>query len=109
MFENSRDILNISVSAAVLVVAIFLCVALFYLIANLRRVNKVSAQIEKGVDKVEGLMELIQDKIKQSSSYLFLFGKLAERAMDYFMSKKSRKYEDSEEAPKSTKKSSKKK
>ena len=103
MFENSRDILNISVSAAVLVVATFLCVALFYLIANLRRVNKVSAQIEKGVDKVEGLMELIQDKIKQSSSYLFLFGKLAERAMDYFMSRRG----NSEE--KSTKKSSKKK
>jgi len=109
MFETSRDILNISLSSAVLIVAAFLCVTLFYLISNLRRVNKVSRQIEKGVDKIEGLMDLVQDKIKQSSSYFFLFGKLAERAMDYFMSKKSRRNEEEEMEPKSTKKTSKRK
>lgn len=100
MFENSSDILNISLSSAVVVVAIFLCFALYYLIANLKRVNKISAQIEKGVDKVENLMELIQDKIKQSQSYFFLFGKLAEKAIDYIVSKKStgeEREEDKEE------------
>lgn len=109
MFQTSQDILNISVASAVVILVIFLCVALYYLIANLKRINKVSAQIEKGINKVEGVVDLVQDKIKQSSSYFFLFGKLAERAMDYFMSKKSRKNEEEEEEPKSTKKTSKKK
>lgn len=100
MFGTSSDILNISLSAAVVIVAIFLCFALYYIIANLRRLNKISGQIEKGIDKAEGFMELIQEKIKQSQSYFFLFGKLAERAIDYIISKKGGKEDEEDEEEK---------
>lgn len=108
MLETSKDILNISIAGAVIVLVIFLCFALYYLIANLKRINRISKQVEKGVTKVDGLVDLVKTKINQSSSYLFLFGKLAERAMSYFMSKKGEKNEEEDNA-KSTKKNSKRK
>lgn len=88
MFETSRDILNISISVSVVVLVIFLCVALYYLIANLKRINKISQQIEGGVDKINNLVDLIKSKIKQSSSYLLLLGNLVDKAVDFFNRKK---------------------
>ncbi len=88
MFETSKDILNISIAVAVVAVAIFICWTMYYLVSNLRRINRISQKVEKGVMKVDGLIDLIKSKVKQSSSYFFLFSKLAERAMDYFSSRR---------------------
>ncbi len=91
MFKTSGDILNISIAAAVVAVAIFLCWTMYYLITNLKRINKVSKQVEIGINKIDGLIDLIKNKIKQSSSYVFLLGKLADKAMDYFNKKSTKK------------------
>lgn len=99
MLETSRDILNLSIAVAVIALAIFLCWTLYYFISNLKRLNRISSKIEKGVVKVDGLIDLIKDKVKRSSSYLFLFSKLADRAIDYF----SRKNEEKRENKKSKK------
>ncbi|MDD3711136.1 MAG: DUF948 domain-containing protein [Patescibacteria group bacterium] len=107
MLETSKDILNVSIAGAVIVLVIFLCFALYYLIANLKRINRISGQVEKGVTKIDNLVDLIKNKVNQSSSYLFLFGKLAEKAMSYFISKKDKKNE--EESPKNSKKNYKRK
>lgn len=107
MLETSRDILNVSIAGAVIVLVIFLCFALYYLIANLKRINRISGQIEKGVTKIDNLIDLIKNKVNQSSSYLFLFGKLIEKAMSYFISKKDKKNE--EENSKNSKKNYKRK
>ncbi len=91
MFKTSGDILNISIAVAVVAVAIFLCWTMYYLITNLKRVNKVTKQVEIGINKVDKLIDLIRSKVKQSSSYIFLLGKLADKAMDYFNKKSDKK------------------
>jgi len=88
MLETSKDILNISIAVAVIALVIFLCWTLYYLISNLRRINRISQKVEKGVMKMDSLIDLIKSKVKQSSSYLFLFSKLADKAMDYFSTKR---------------------
>ena len=94
MFETSKDIFNISIAAAIVAVAVFLCWTMYYLIKNLKRINKVTGQIERGVTKVDGLVDLIKSRVKQSGSYIFLFTKLAERAIDYFGSRKKDRSSD---------------
>ncbi len=96
MFETSRDILNISISTAVVVLVVFLCISLYYLIANLKRINKISRQIEEGVDKVDNLIDLIRNKLRQSSSYLMLFGNLVEKGLDFLNNRKQEKKENDE-------------
>lgn len=94
MFTTSGDILNLSIALAVVAVAIFLCWSLYYLVNNLRRVDKISHQIEKVVSKSNGLIDLFKSKLSQSGSYVFIIGKLIDRAMDYFNNKKSNKIKE---------------
>ena len=108
MFETSRDILNISISVAVVVLVIFLCVALYYLISNLKRVDKISRQVEKGIDKVDNLVDLIKDKVKQSSSYFILLGNLVEKGIDYFSRKRQERREENEDDYRKTSRKTKK-
>lgn len=93
MMETSGDILNISISLAVLVVAFFLSWLLFYLVISFKRIYKITAQAQNISNKVEDLINLIKSKIKQSGSYFFLFSKLADKAMDYFGEKMKEKRE----------------
>ena len=100
MLETSRDILNLSIAVAVIALVVFLCWTLYYLISNLKRINRISQKIESGVTKVDGLVDLIKSKVKQSSSYLFLFSKLADKAMDYFSHRSKEKKENKEDKKK---------
>lgn len=118
MFESSQDILNISISLSVIAVAIFLCIALFYLILNLKRINKFSSQLKKSIEKIENVGNLIQDKIKQSGAYFLIFKTLSERIIEYFSNKREKRREaqqkeskkkESNKKIKGNKKSSKKK
>ena len=97
MLETSKDILNISIATAVVVLVIFLCWAIYYLIANLRRINRISKQVERGVIKVEDLIDLLKGKIKQSSSYLFVLGRLAEKAIEHFINRKPKDNQEEKE------------
>ncbi len=94
MILNSGDILNLSVALAVVAVALFLSLALYQLFSSLRKINRISTQVEKGVNKIDSLVDLIRQKVKSSSSYLFVLGKLANRAMDYFSEKSKKKKEE---------------
>lgn len=96
MFTTSGDILNLSIAISVIAVAIFLCWTLYHLISSLRRVNKISRQVENITSKTSGLIDLIKSKIKQSGSYIFLFGKLIDQAINYFNNKKSNQEEKTE-------------
>lgn len=95
MFTTSKDVLNLSIATSVIILVAFLCWTLYYFIANLKRINKISKRVEKGVDKVDGLIDLIRDKVKQSSSYFFLLSKVADKAMDYFNKRNKEKKEKS--------------
>lgn len=104
MLETSKDILNISIAVAIVILVIFLCWAIYYLIANLRRINRISKQLERGVIKAEDLIDLLKGKIKQSSSYILVLGRLAERAIEHFISRKTKSDEDVEEKEEKKKK-----
>lgn len=91
MFSTSKDLLNLSISLAVLLVAFFLARLLFYLIQNLRRLRNIGQGAEKAIDKTNDLLELFKGRLKNGSSHLLLLGKLAEKALDYFKEKKASK------------------
>lgn len=96
MFQSSSDILNISIALAVLGVSVFLCIFLYRLIENLRRVSVISKKLESISTNAEELVSSLKSKVKQSSSYVFLLTRLAEKAMDYFSQNKKEKKENKE-------------
>ncbi len=52
MFATSGDVLNMSLALGVILVAIFLCFALFYLILVLRDTSRTTRRVEELVGRV---------------------------------------------------------
>lgn len=115
MFATSRDILNWLLGVSIFGVAVFICWSLYYLIATMRSVYKVIAQIadaaekitslttllrekiESGAQIIEGfgekvndLFSTIKDKLNNTSSYLMIVGEVLKKIFDFMQDKKDR-------------------
>ncbi len=91
MFNTSKDILNLSIALAVIILTFFTARFLFYLIQNLRRLKNIGDGIEEAVNKTNELIDLIKNRFKSSSSHLLLLVNLIEKALEYFKDKKKSK------------------
>lgn len=103
MFSTSADILNLVLAACIVLLTIFLCVSLYYLISSVRKTHRIIKMIESTLNKAEDVVSLAKDKIKNSGTYFMLFGELAKKLMDYFLDK-NKKEEGSRNKTKTKKK-----
>jgi hypothetical protein len=104
MFSTSIDILNLVLAICVAVLTFFLCWAIYYFVASVQRINRITKRIEAGVIKAEEVVNMAKDKLKNSSAYFMVLGEIAKKAMEYVQEKRA----DVKEA-KETKKKTKKK
>lgn len=81
MIASSKDLLFLVLAFCVLWVTIFLCWALYYLIAILRDAKWTVQETREKVEMIGRLIDTIQEKIHSSGTY---FG-LATRAMMQFV------------------------
>lgn len=88
MIISSKDILNLVAAISIATLVFFLCWALYYIISTVRSSFKVVKKVEKGVDKVESLIDLIKEKISSSTSHLILFSNLIKKGIDFFEKRK---------------------
>lgn len=109
MFSTSGDILNVVIAVCIIVLTIFISLALYYLISTVSKAHKVINSIEKGVTKTQELIELVNSKIKNSSTYLVLFGELIKKGFDLYFKKDSQNNNNlnKEKVKKKTKRTSK--
>lgn len=98
MFETSKDLLFIAIGASIVVFTFFLCWALYYVVMMLKRVHEVMkevtdvvASIKEKLDRLGGLLDAIEEKIKHSASYLPLLFKGMTELIDFFRKKKEEK------------------
>jgi hypothetical protein len=94
MFTTSTDILNLVLTICLLLLTFFLCLALYNLIVSLRRINKVTKIIETGIVKVEDVVNLAKEKLRNSQTYFMILAEVAKRAIDFFQEKKANKKEN---------------
>jgi len=94
MFTTSTDILNLVLTICLLLLTFFLCLALYNLIVSLRRINKVTKIIETGIVKVEDVVNLAKEKLRNSQTYFMILAEVAKRAIDFLKEKKANKKEN---------------
>ena len=80
MFETSQDILNLVLSISIGLVAIFLCVLMFYFISILRRTNKVFKEVR---EKIHGLFQTVETGF----SYLGVISEVVKYGVEHFIGK----------------------
>ncbi len=62
--QTTQDVLFLGLTVAALLIAIFLCWALYYLILNLRDVHAVTHDVRKRVEKFWEVIELLREKLQ---------------------------------------------
>ncbi|MDP1709538.1 MAG: hypothetical protein Q8L21_01490 [Candidatus Komeilibacteria bacterium] len=62
--QTSQDVLFLALALAAILVAVFLCLALYYLILNLRDIHVVTRDIRQRVEKFWEVIELLREKLQ---------------------------------------------
>ncbi len=70
--DSSRDILNLGITFAVVLIAIFICWAMYYLIVMLKNVSKMTISIREKLELVDNILKLVKDKLEKGSSHVAL-------------------------------------
>jgi len=98
MFETSNDFMNIAIGTAVIVFTFFLCWALYYVVMMLKRANQATKEIadfisslKEKLDKFENLLSTIEEKVKNTTSYIPLIMKGISELISYIGQKKEEK------------------
>ena len=91
MFSTSGDILNLVLSICLVLLTFFICWAVYYFVASVRRVHKLIKRVESGVAKAEDVIDLAKDKLKNSATYFMILGEIAKRAMEFVQERREKK------------------
>lgn len=91
MLVPSRDILNLVLSVCLLALTFFLCWGIYYFIASIQKIYKLINRIEAGVSKVEEILEIAREKLRNSPAYFMILGEIAKKAMAFVQEKREKK------------------
>jgi hypothetical protein len=91
MFASSVDILNLVLSLCIVALTAFLCVALYYFASSMHKIHVVARKVENGVTKIEELIDMGRDKLRNSSAYLMILGEVAKKALEMIKEKRGAK------------------
>ena len=91
MFSTSSDVLNLVLSACLVSLTFFLCWAIYYFVSSIRTIHRLAVRIESGVIKVEEVIDIARDKLKNSAAYFMILGEIAKKAMEFVQEKRANK------------------
>ncbi|MFH0805098.1 MAG: hypothetical protein V1916_02795 [Patescibacteria group bacterium] len=100
MIDTTKDLLYLILSLCLVVFTFFLCWALYYIVMMLRRMDQATREVTEFIsslrqklDRVEGLLSTIEEKIKNSASYLPLVFKGIGELVSYIKRRKDERTE----------------
>ena len=91
MFSTSIDILNLVLAVCIFFLSFFLCWAIYYFVVSVQKIHRLINKVESGVSKAEQVIEIAQDKLKNSSAYFTILAEVAKRAMEFVKEKRETK------------------
>lgn len=83
MFSSSNDILNLVLSICLISLTFFLCWAIYYFIASVQRIYNLIKRVERGVCKAEEILDIVNDKIKNSAAFFMVLGELFKKFVNF--------------------------
>lgn len=91
MFSTSSDVLHLVLSVCLIALTFFICWAIYYFIASVQKVYELIKRVENGVTKVEEILGVAKDKLKNSSAYFMILAEVAKKAMEFVKDKKDKR------------------
>ena len=91
MFQNSQDLLNVVLAFSILWVAIFLSLALFYVILTLRAAHKVINDIRDKTHRLQRSFEALCGKLEKSAALIPLAFESIKQIVKFLLEKREEK------------------
>ena len=98
MLETSKDFLFIAIAICVVIFTFFVSWAIYYVVMILKRshlmikeISDLITSFKDKLNKLEELLETIQEKVKHSASYLPLIMKGVTELIDFIKRRKQEK------------------
>lgn len=90
MVDSSKDILFLTLAAAIVVVTFFLAWALYLGIHMLRDLRMATRSVRQNVEKAGEVLDLLKEKIAASTSYLGIIAEGAKQVLRFWQGRKRR-------------------
>lgn len=107
MFETSKDILNLVIAVSVATFTFFVVWSIYYLLASLRNIFKITKKVKNAVQGIGDLAGSIKEKVNSSGAYLTVASDVVKNIFD--LAGEFKKDDSDDDSRKKKKKSKKKK
>ena len=91
MFSTSGDILNLVLAICLILLTFFLSWAMYYFVAGIKKIHHLIKRADSGVTKVEEVIDMAKDKLKNSATYFMILGEIAKKAMEFVQERRDKK------------------
>ncbi|MFH1192163.1 MAG: hypothetical protein V1655_01685 [bacterium] len=89
--QTTKDILFLVIAFCVLLLTIFLAWLLYYFIAIIRDVRKLTKSIEDKVEKTGAVIDLIKNKVDSSATHFILLVEAIKQIVKFAMERREAK------------------
>lgn len=89
IIETSNDIFWVALSFSIVLFTLFVCWSVYYIAQILKKANRILDSVTSIVEKIDGLIEFIKDKIGKSIDIVSVIVNSATKISDYVDSKSS--------------------
>ena len=96
MLETSQDILFITLATCAGILTFLICWGVYYIVMILKRANLVVSKVTSVVEKIDALVELVQDKMAKSADFIGMASVGFKYLMDFAKEKKASKVKDAD-------------
>jgi len=87
MLENSSEWLDLAKIFATLILSISISFLFFYLALGARKLFKIISDFSEIFHKVDEVLELLKEKLDNTSSYLWIISESVKKLVDFFKEK----------------------
>lgn len=91
MFETSKDVLLLTISAAVALFTIFTCWAIFYIVVMLKNVSQMTISIREKLETFDKILKLIKEKLEKGSNHMAMVTDSVIKLVGLVMEKQGKK------------------
>ncbi|MDO8593249.1 MAG: hypothetical protein Q7R92_05860 [bacterium] len=91
LINDSKDLLYVVISLAVLLFTVFSCWAIYYLARILQQAFKAVKETRDRLSAFDELIKAVKEKIEHSASYLFLIGEGVKKLVEIMKDRREKK------------------
>lgn len=87
LIQNSGDVLNLVIAAAVALFVLFVCWGLFYMVMVFRNISKITKDTRKGFSRISEILDHVKEQVESGTFYFSLISDGLKKGVEFLRKK----------------------